>query len=89
MELSPVTIGMLGVAVLLILLRVSMSTAGAKKVRRRRTPGPAAAGAFYEMLNEDKRKAVEIVVEQKAGARDEETADDIVEPYEPGDSTRR
>lgn len=38
MELSPVTIGTLGVAVLLILLRVSMSTAGAKKVRRRRTP---------------------------------------------------
>ena len=80
MELSPITIGMLVVAALLVMLRVSMSTKGAKNVRRRRTPGPAAAGAFYEMLNEDKRNAIEIVVEQKAAARDEETADDIVDP---------
>ncbi|MDQ3170760.1 MAG: hypothetical protein M3Q55_11535 [Acidobacteriota bacterium] len=79
MELSPITIGMMAVAVLLIILRFSMGTAGAKKVRRR-TPGPAAAGMFYEMLNEDKRKAIEIVLSEKAGARDEETADDIVEP---------
>lgn len=79
MELSPITIGMLVVAALLVMLRVGMSTKGAKKVRRR-TPGPAAAGAFYEMLNEDKRKAVEIVVQQKAAARDQETADDIVDP---------
>ena len=35
MELSPITIGMLGVAVLLVLFRVSLSTKGAKKVRRR------------------------------------------------------
>ena len=80
MELSPITIGMLAVAVLLVLLRVSMGTSGAKKVRRRRTPGPAAAGMFYEMLNEDKRKAIEIVLSEKAGARDPEAADDIVDP---------
>ena len=82
MELSPITIGMMAVAVLLIVLRVSMGTAGAKKVRSR-TPGPAAAGMFYEMLNEDKRNAVEIVLSDRAGARDPETADDIVEPERP------
>lgn len=35
MEFSPVTIGMLGVAVLLILFRLSLSSKGAKKARRR------------------------------------------------------
>ena len=85
MELSPITIGMLVVAALLVMLRVSMSTKGAKKVRRRGT-GAGAAGAFYELLSVDKRKAVEIIVEQKAAARDEETADDIVDPEQPDDS---
>ena len=90
MEFSPITIGMLVVALLLVMLRlrVSMSTRGAKKVRRRshRGAGAGASGAFYELLSEDKRKAVEILVEQKAGARDEETADDIVDPDQPDDS---
>lgn len=52
-------------------------------VRRRRRagstfgggPGPGAAGAIYEMLNEDKRKAIEIIVEERAEERDPETAD--------------
>ena len=38
-------------------------------------PGPGAAGAIYDMLNEDKRKAIEIIVEEKAEATDPETAD--------------
>ena len=38
MEFSPITIGMLVVAALLVLLRVSMSTESAKKVRRRALP---------------------------------------------------
>jgi hypothetical protein len=37
--------------------------------------GAAAAGSIYDMLNEDKRKAVEIVVEERAGARDPEDRD--------------
>ena len=47
-------------------------------VRRRRRsghPGPGTSGAIYDMLNEDKRKAIEIIVEQKAEERDAETAD--------------
>jgi hypothetical protein len=37
--------------------------------------GPGAVGVFYDMLNQDKRNAVEIIVEEKAGARDPEDAD--------------
>lgn len=43
---------------------------------RRRHIGSAAAGAVYDMMNEDKRKAVEIVVSDKAAAHDFEHADD-------------
>jgi len=49
------------------------------KARRRRgrifTHGPGAAGAIYDLLNEDKRNAIEIIVEEKAEERDPETAD--------------
>ena len=38
-------------------------------------PGAAAAGAVYDLLNQDKRKAIEIIVEDKAAARDPEDAD--------------
>jgi hypothetical protein len=44
--------------------------------RRRGHVGPAAVGAFYEMLDTDKRQAVEVVVEERTGERDEEHADD-------------
>jgi hypothetical protein len=46
--------------------------------RRRRagqSVGPGTSGAIYDMLNEDKRKAIEIIVEEKAEERDPETAD--------------
>jgi len=50
------------------------------KTRRQRgsawgRPGPGAAGAIYDMLNQDKRNAIEIIVEEKAEERDPETAD--------------
>ena len=37
--------------------------------------GSAAVGSIYDMLNEDKRNAVEIIVEGRAGARDPEDRD--------------
>jgi len=43
--------------------------------RRRGRVGAGAAGIVYGMLNEDKRNAVEIVVEERAGARDPEDRD--------------
>ena len=47
------------------------------KVRRRHV-GSAAAGTVYDMIHEEKRKAIEIVVADKAAARDFEHADDDV-----------
>jgi hypothetical protein len=54
--------------------------------RRRRAParpprrgsfgvGPGAAGTIYELLNEERRNAIEIIVEDKAAYRDPEDAD--------------
>jgi len=40
--------------------------------------GSASAGTIYDWLNEDKRKAVEIVVEGRAGERDFEHPDDTI-----------
>jgi hypothetical protein len=48
----------------------------ATRLKRRRTHvGSAAVGSVYDMLNEDKRHAVELVVEGRAEARDPEHAD--------------
>ncbi len=44
--------------------------------RRRGRIGPAAVGSIYEMLNEDKRNAIEIIVAEKTAERDPEHADD-------------
>jgi len=43
--------------------------------RRSGSVGSAAMGAVYDMLNEDKRNAVEIIVEERAEARDPEDKD--------------
>jgi len=43
---------------------------------RRGRIGSAAAGTVYDIIHEDKRKAIEVVVSDKAGARDFEHADD-------------
>ena len=42
--------------------------------RNRSRVGSAAAGTIYDLLQEDKRKALEIIVEQRAEARDPERA---------------
>jgi hypothetical protein len=38
-------------------------------------PGPGASGAIYDLLNQDKRNAIELIVEEKAGIRDPEDAE--------------
>ncbi|MEO8680651.1 MAG: hypothetical protein ABI665_16485 [Vicinamibacterales bacterium] len=45
---------------------------------RRGHVGAAASGTVYDWLNEEKRNAVEVIVEDKAAERDEEHADDTV-----------
>jgi hypothetical protein len=66
-------------AVVWIVMMILFALAYAKSRRGRRSawgrPGPGAAGAIYDMLNQDKRNAIEIIVEEKAEERDPETAD--------------
>jgi len=38
-------------------------------------PGAGAYGSIYDLLNQDKRNAIELIVEEKAEARDPEDAD--------------
>ena len=62
-----------------IIWLVMMTLAGFAFYRartRRRHIGSGAAGAVYGMMNEDKRKAIEVVVADKAAAHDVEHADD-------------
>lgn len=47
--------------------------------KRRGHIGSAGAGTVYDMVQEDKRKAIEIVVADKAAARDFEHSDDDVD----------
>jgi hypothetical protein len=45
--------------------------------------GPGAGGAIYDMLNQDRRQALEVIAEERAGARDPEDRDEIIEPEPP------
>ena len=64
---------------LVIVAVMVLFVAAVVKARRRRTqtggPGPGATGFIYELLSEDKRNAIAIIAEEKAEARDPETAD--------------
>jgi hypothetical protein len=44
--------------------------------RGRASIGPAAVGSFYEMMSTDKRRATEMVLEERAESIDPEHADD-------------
>jgi hypothetical protein len=50
-------------------------------------PGAAAVGAMYDLLNQDKRNAIELIVEDRAAARDPEDADGNLPDLQ--DPTRR
>jgi hypothetical protein len=60
-------------AVMLVLLIVAVYRT--RRQRRRGGVGTGAAGIVYGMLNEDKRNAVEIIVQERAAARDPEDRD--------------
>jgi len=60
-------------AIAIILLIVAVRKTRGR--RRRGGVGTAAAGTVYDLLNEDKRNAVEIIVEERAAARDPEDKD--------------
>jgi hypothetical protein len=62
-------------AIVWVIAIVAVIVLFSRQRHRRGRVGAAAAGSVYDMLNEDKRKAVEIVVEERAGARDPEDRD--------------
>jgi hypothetical protein len=64
-------------AIVFFVLMLAMYGVLLRRLRRRRI-GPATVGMFYDMLQDDKRKAVEIVVGQKAEKQDPETPDGIL-----------
>ena len=54
------------------------------RVRTRRSHiGSAAAGTIYDIVQDEKRKAIEIVVANKAEARDFEHVDEDDDPAKP------
>lgn len=70
-----------GIAVVLVVAVLFRLRGRRGKGERRRRgtwsgPGPGAAGAVYDMLNEDKRRAIELIVEGRAEQTDPEHADD-------------
>lgn len=68
---------MLGVlALVVIIFRRAKGRGAAGERTRSRGAGAGAMGAVYGLLNEDKRNALEIIVEQKAEAVDPERARD-------------
>ena len=71
-------------AIVWVVAIVAVIVLFSRQRRRRGRLGPGAAGSVYDMLNEDRRQAVEIIVEERAGARDPEDRDgnlpDLEEP---------
>jgi hypothetical protein len=73
--------------VLFVFMMVLVVSVSQKRRGGRGGPGAGAYGAVYDLLNEDKRNAIELIVEDKAGARDPEDADgnlpDLEAPRKP------
>ena len=67
----------LGVLLLVVFVwwRVTSPRAGNAGGRPMGGVGSAVAGTIYDMLNEEKRNALEVIVEERAGERDPEDRD--------------
>lgn len=78
MNLQTIFSTAVSVAIVLFVILLMFRLRGRKGRDGRRVrsgPGPGAAGAVYDMLHEDKRRAIEIIVEGRAEATDPEHAD--------------
>ena len=65
-------------ALVIWLVAIGLVIFGFWKVRHQRWRGgvgTAAVGSMYDWLNEEKRNAVEVIVEERAAARDPEDKD--------------
>ena len=66
--------GVIGAAIWVVVI-AAVAILFARQRKRRGRVGSAAAGGVYDWLNQEKRNAVEIIVEERAGARDPEDRD--------------
>jgi hypothetical protein len=73
MLIGPAAAGLIFALLVAAWIRRRSRGPGGRRVRRR--PGAGAAGAVYELLNEDRRRALELIVEERAEATDPESAD--------------
>ena len=77
---SPFSVVLVMLAILVVIVAVSRRSRrrgpGSGARRRAGGVGAGAMGAVYDMLNEDRRRAIEIIVENKAAAVDPERARD-------------
>lgn len=64
-----------GIVILLLLIAFSVQLRRKRRGARTINIGPAGIGSVYELLNQDRRNAIEMIVEEKAEARDPEDAD--------------
>ena len=64
-----------GIAVLLFLVAAVVRMRRKKHGARTFDVGPGAMGSVYDLLNQDRRNATELIVEQMAEARDPEDKD--------------
>lgn len=64
-----------GVLALVVFLRLTRAERPEDAHRPTSTIGAGAVGTIYDMLNEDKRRAVDVIVEGRAAAHDPEDKD--------------
>jgi hypothetical protein len=75
--MDPATLASAGIWLVMIVL----GGCAIYRVRTRRSHiGSAAAGTIYDIMQDEKRKAIEVVVADKAAARDFEHAEDDKDP---------
>ena len=66
-----------GIAGLIVFALIAVIAVRRVFTKRGRTAiGPAAVGSVYDMLNKDKREAMQVVIEERAAARDPEDAEE-------------
>jgi len=66
--------GLVGAAIWVVVI-AAVAILFARQRRRRGRVGSGAAGGVYDWLNQEKRNAVEIIVEERAAAKDPEDRD--------------
>ena len=69
MDFDVETLG--GAAIWLVMMTLAGFAFYRAKTRRRHI-GSGAAGTIYDMVNEEKRNAIEVIAEDRAAERDEE-----------------